>query len=89
MSLTEHGKINGILYIITRIINKAEIIAIPVKQFMYKNKSALLLIFFQLRPNKKISVSENFRKGRYTTVFFFLEKNNFMHFERHFALQNA
>ena len=55
MSLSEHGKIDGILYIITRIINKAEITGIPVKQFMYKNKSSLLLIS-QFRPNKKISV---------------------------------
>ena len=47
------------------------------------------------RQNQKISVSgnesENFRQGRHTYffLFFFSEKNNFMHFERHFAFQNA
>ena len=40
---------------------------------------------------KKISISgnacENFRLGRQT--FFFWKKYNFMHFEKHFAFQNA
>ena len=101
MSLTEHRKINGILYIITRIINKAEITAIPVKQFIYKNKSSLLLIS-QFRPNITKNKCVSGKAGLkilsrvglahmffFVYFFFFWKKNNFMHFERHFAFQNA
>ena len=60
---------------------------------MLKNKLNLVLLPYQyatvcLRPNKKLSVFQVTGLkilGRVGTHIFFLEKYNFMHFERYFA----
>ena len=64
----------------------------------FKAAHSVSIIKAHIRPNKKIGV---FRVtglktlGRVGTlvvflnVFFFWKTNNFMHFERHFAFQNA
>ena len=46
--------------------------------------------FYTVKPNIKISVFLVMGLKILDTNFFFLEKiDNFMHFERHFAFQNA
>ena len=47
--------------------------------------------FVMLRPNKKCVSGNGYEKFTYYFyLFFILEKiHNFMHFERHFAFQNA
>ena len=69
---------------------------VKVKILLKKNLIVIIFVFIYIRPNKKISV---FRvtglkivggvSTDFNFIFFFLKKYKFMHFERHFAFQNA
>ena len=68
-------------------------------QFFVDFRANILGLIFskyclKLRPNKKNKCvsgngSDNFRYIFFLTIFFLVKKSNDMHFERHFAFQNA